>query len=184
MPKQRTPKRNYSAVPAASSATNKRAVEHARRAKQQKIAIVIIALLSIVFAASYVPAGETVHTFTEVSDYNPIRESGCTNSGDGCHGVETSYQNFQDYHPDTECTTCHEYQGVGCIPCHGPQQHECTACHDGSMEGASDCVRLSDPYPNGHYRETTHTAMGTEVDRTMRIAVRPACKNRTNHYTR
>ncbi|MDA3937165.1 MAG: hypothetical protein PF636_10010 [Actinomycetota bacterium] len=170
MMKRAVPKRAYSAVPAASSVKSDRALKRTLRAKRQKIAIFLIILGGLVFATAYVPAGGKVHTFTEISDYNPARDSGCTNSGEGCHGTETSYQNFHDYHPDTECGTCHEYTGVGCIPCHGPQQHECAACHDGSMVGASDCVRLTDPFPNGHYRETTHTAMGTVMDREVRIA--------------
>jgi hypothetical protein len=149
-----------------------RALKRTLRAKRQKIAIFLIILGGLVFATAYVPAGGKVHTFTEISDYNPARDSGCTNSGEGCHGTETSYQNFHDYHPDTECGTCHEYTGVGCIPCHGPQQHECAACHDGSMVGASDCVRLTDPFPNGHYRETTHTAMGTVMESGLRQTVR------------
>ena len=32
------------------------------------------------------------------------------------------------------------------------------------MEAAADRVRIYDPYPHGHYRETTHTAMGTAMD--------------------
>jgi len=36
------------------------------------------------------------------------------------------------------------------------------------MKKAPDVVRLTDNYPNGHYRETTHTAMGDEYDAPVR----------------
>ena len=64
--------------------------------------------------------------------------AGCTNSGKGCHGSETVVHDFNAYHPNAKCTTCHDYQGVGCIPCHKPPQHECELCHDGTMKVAAD----------------------------------------------
>ena len=135
---------------------------------RNRIAIAFIIIGGIAFAAGWNPPTNTVHSFSEASDYNARRESGCTNSGDGCHGFDEKRRDFNDYHPETACRTCHEYTGVGCIPCHGPSQRECTGCHDGTMPGASDCVRLSDPYPSGHYRESLHTAMGTDMGQIMR----------------
>ncbi len=123
----------------------------------------LVALGAVMFAVGWNPPTNSVHAFSEASDYKGERESGCTNSGKGCHGAEASYSDFNVYHPDTECTTCHDYQGVGCIPCHMPPEKECQLCHDGTMEQAPDVVRLSDSYPKGHYRETTHTAMGTPM---------------------
>lgn len=145
--------------------TSAEAEAKAARAKRTKIAIaVLLGVAAIVLSAAVNPPTGSNHFFTKQSDYREKRESGCTNSGKGCHGSETAYRDFNDYHPDAKCTTCHEYQGAGCIPCHSPSKnHECPTCHDGSMENAPDTVRLSDPYPRGHYRETTHTAMGTDM---------------------
>jgi len=140
------------------------------RARKKPLVVVALLAAGLVFAAGWNPPTTTVHQFTEASDYSARRESGCTNSGDGCHGDDARLNDFNRYHPDTECKTCHEYTGVGCIPCHGPQQHECTGCHDGSMEGASDCMRLGDPYPKGHYRASLHTATGTDMDQIVRAA--------------
>ncbi len=120
-------------------------------------------VLAVTVAMAWNPPTQTVHGFTTASDYNATKESGCTNSGEGCHGAETEYTDFNAYHPDTDCTSCHEYEGVGCIPCHSPREHECALCHDGSMKNAPDRVRITDPYPHGHYRETTHTATATDM---------------------
>jgi len=145
--------------------------DKARRSRRAKIAVgVLFTIAAVAFAAGWNPPTKTTHQFTEASDYNQTRESGCTNSGKGCHGAETSYKDFNVYHPNAECTTCHEYQGVGCIPCHMPPEVECQLCHDGSFEPAPDRVRLSDPYPKGHYRESTHTAMGTDFSQQVRGA--------------
>lgn len=128
------------------------------------------AVAAVVFSMVWNPPTATVHSFTEASDYNSKRESGCTDSGAGCHGDEQEYRDFNAYHPEAKCTTCHEYQGVGCIPCHSPREHECVLCHDGSMKQAPDRVRITDPYPRGHYRETTHTATATDMKREVRAA--------------
>jgi hypothetical protein len=132
---------------------------------------VALVLGALAFAAGWNPPSDTgVHKFTEASDYSAKRETGCTNSGEGCHGEDERRIDFNRYHPETECKTCHEYTGVGCIPCHGPRQHECTGCHDGSMDGVSDTVRLTDPWPKGHYRESLHAAMGTDMKQVVRAA--------------
>lgn len=125
----------------------------------------------LAFAMGWNPPTDTgVHEFTEASDYSPRRETGCTNSGEGCHGDDDRRVDFNAYHPEVECKTCHEYTGVGCIPCHGPQQHECTGCHDGSMEGATNTARLTRNYPKGHYRPSLHEALGTDFDQVVRTA--------------
>ena len=101
--------------------------------RAKKIIIAVIALAALVFSAAWNPPVGKVHSFTTASDYSEKKESGCVNSGEGCHGSETLYRDFNAYHPDATCTTCHDYQGVGCIPCHSPNKnHECAACHDGT----------------------------------------------------
>ncbi|MRS12279.1 MAG: hypothetical protein EG823_04305 [Actinobacteria bacterium] len=151
------------------------------KARRTPLLIAAFIVAGLGFAAGWNPPTTTVHSFSEASDYSARRESGCTNSGDGCHGSDERYQDFNRYHPDTECNICHEYTGVGCIPCHGPSQRECTGCHDGSMEGASDCVRLIDPYPKGHYRGSLHEAIGTDMKQVMLAApggeAKAACKD-------
>ncbi len=124
----------------------------------------------VIFMGVWNPPTKSVHSFTKASDYNAVKESGCTNSGGGCHGSETAYTDFNKYHPNAKCTTCHDYQGVGCIPCHAPSEHECALCHDGSMDKAADAVRLSDSYPKGHYRQTKHGATGTDMTQPVTIA--------------
>ncbi|NTU70676.1 MAG: cytochrome c3 family protein [Coriobacteriia bacterium] len=143
----------------------------AERARKARPWIILVAVIAVVaFAWGWNPPTTNVHKFSKASDYKPDRESGCTNSGKGCHGAEKTYRDFNVYHPNAKCTTCHDYQGVGCIPCHMPPEKECQLCHDGSMERAADVVKLTDPYPRGHYRETTHTAMGTPMDEPVRAS--------------
>lgn len=147
------------------------ALEKARKLRNKRFGLfAVAAVAAVAFSALWNPPTGRVHDFTKASDYKIESESGCTNSGEGCHGSETKYTDFNDYHPEADCTTCHDYEGVGCIPCHKPREHECQVCHDGSLEAAPDRVKLTDPYPRGHYRETTHTAMGTEMDQVMRGA--------------
>jgi len=148
---------------------DRKAQEDAARKKNIKIGLWSLGAIALVtFSMIWNPPTGRVHSFTSASDYKASSDSGCTNSGDGCHGEETAYKDFNEYHPNATCTTCHEYQGVGCIPCHSPNGHECQSCHDGTMDIAADRNRITDPYPKGHYRETTHTAMGTD----MTLAVR------------
>lgn len=140
-----------------------------RRVSGGVIALVVF-VAATAFAAGWNPPTTRVHTFTRASDYNAEKESGCTNSGEGCHGKEVEYRDFNAYHEDAECGTCHEYTGVGCIPCHAPSQHECALCHDGTMKGASDVVGLTDDAPNGHFSEETHTATSERMGLEMRAA--------------
>lgn len=135
--------------------------EQQKRRRTQLALLIVVLIVGVAFGAGWNPPTKTVHKFSRASDYKEATESGCTNSGAGCHGSETSYANFNAYHPNAECLDCHDYQGVACIPCHMPRDVECQLCHDGSMKRAADVVRIGDPFPKGHYRETTHTAMGT-----------------------
>jgi hypothetical protein len=142
------------------------------QAKRRKIAIALFVLVAgLAFAMGYNPPTAGIHYFSKASDYKPAKESGCVNSGKGCHGSERSYQEFNDYHPDMRCTVCHRFTGIGCIPCHKPTQHECASCHDGTTPGAPDRTPITAPYPKGHYRETSHTAMGTDMAQEVRTAV-------------
>lgn len=141
------------------------------KAKRLRTGLFSVGAIALVaFSMVWNPPTGRVHSFTQASDYNPVKESGCTNSGEGCHGEETEYRDFNAYHPNSDCTSCHDYQGVGCIPCHSPDGHECQTCHDGTMEAAGDRLKLSDPWPRGHYRETTHTVTGTDLTEIMRAA--------------
>jgi hypothetical protein len=140
----------------------------AARLKQQqnsrkRAAIITLCVAAaVVFGAVWNPPTGSVHSFSAASDYKASTESGCTNSGKGCHGSDPSRTDFNIYHKGAKCTDCHDFQGVACIPCHTPSGNECQLCHDGSVKGAPDTIRLTDPYPRGHYRETSHTAMGTD----------------------
>lgn len=141
------------------------------RTKNLKVGLWSVGAIALVaFSMAWNPPTRGIHSFTEASDYVTSKDSGCTNSGEGCHGAESSYTDFNDYHPETECTSCHEFQGVGCIPCHSPSGHECQSCHDGTMPGAGDQTRITDAYPKGHYRETTHTATATDMKAVVRAA--------------
>lgn len=135
------------------------------RRRRGRIGLFVIALIAATALSMIInPPVSDHHSFTNASDYNSEKETGCTNSGKGCHGSESSYRDFNAYHPNSRCTTCHDYQGAGCIPCHTPgPNRECQLCHDGSMKRAADVVRITDPFPRGHYRETSHTALGTDL---------------------
>ncbi len=98
------------------------------------------------------------HTFSSASDYNNTTVAGCTNSGSGCHGVETTYGSFATYHPNTGCAggACHASPSK---PTYAGNR-ECVSCHDGNFTNAPDVVAIAAASPNGHYNETTHTASG------------------------
>lgn len=138
----------------------------AKRSRNNKRAIVFLVFIAlVVIGANWNPPVGSIHYFTTLSDYHVSSDTGCTNSGKGCHGSETSYTNFNDYHPGVKCETCHDVKGAACIPCHLPNNdHECETCHDGSFERAPRTVRLTSDYPRGHYRATKHTATGTQFD--------------------
>ncbi len=167
---QRTNDRNPN--PASSSfasLTDPRARAQEQRARSLRIGLYSVGAIAVLaFSMGWNPPSGRVHSFTQASDHSATKDAGCTNSGEGCHGDESSYADFNAYHPDSDCTTCHDHQGVGCLPCHSPKGRECQTCHDGTMEKAGDRVRITDPYPKGHYRETTHTATGTDMRAAMR----------------
>jgi hypothetical protein len=94
------------------------------------------------------------------SDYNNGTVAGCLDAGAGCHGAESS-ANIADYHKDK----------VGCLSgaCHTSstkllnthlQPFTCADCHDGTYNLAANVNALAAASPNGHYSETTHTAVG------------------------
>ncbi|MDZ4170262.1 MAG: hypothetical protein U1E26_11510 [Coriobacteriia bacterium] len=156
-----------------ASLTDPKVRAAAARAKNLRVGLYSVgAVAFLAMTMAWNPPSDTAHSFTTASDYKASRDSGCTNSGEGCHGDETEYTDFNAYHPDTECGTCHEHEGVGCIPCHSSKGHECQSCHDGTDEKAGDQERITDPYPRGHYRETTHTAIGTDFSVVMRATKR------------
>jgi len=101
------------------------------------------------------------HVFSAASDYASATVEGCTNSGAGCHGAESTYSDFTAYHAANGCLAgpCHTspskagYEG----------DKQCVSCHDGNYVGAPDVVALTGAAPNGHYDETTHTASWLDV---------------------
>ncbi len=110
------------------------------------------------------------HGFTTTSNYVAASETGCSNSTSGCHGTESSYADFgaAQYHP-TGATTC---AGGSAGTCHtspsktGWTLHECQDCHKttGGYTGAAARASLTaSPSAGGHYSETTHTAIGTNM---------------------
>ena len=97
------------------------------------------------------------------SAYNSTTNTGCANSGAGCHAPNSS--DIVAYHPDgaLSCLTsgCHTSASK---PTHS-QPFVCGDCHDGTFVGAVDTTELAEASPGGHYGEATHTAvaMGTAV---------------------
>ncbi|MBI5231135.1 MAG: hypothetical protein HY876_03105, partial [Coriobacteriales bacterium] len=96
----------------------------------------------------------SAHTFSAASDYDRVAEAGCTNSGAGCHGSETTYSSFASYHPNSGCTSgaCHTSPSKATYA----GDHSCVSCHDSNFVGATDVVGLSDT----HYPEPSHSAVG------------------------
>ena len=61
----------------------------ALRARKMKRGLIFLGLIAgLAFAMGWNPPTGSVHSFTEASDYDAEKESGCTNSGKGCHGSE------------------------------------------------------------------------------------------------
>ena len=103
--------------------------------------------------------GAKDHGYTAASDYNATTDTGCSNSGAGCHGTDATRADMAvPYHPTSGCVggPCHQSASkpayVG--------NNDCVTCHDNNYLGAPDRVALTSAYPNGHYSETTHTAGG------------------------
>lgn len=95
------------------------------------------------------------HSYTAASDYGLVAETGCTNSGDGCHGSDLS-RDIRTYHASSGCQdgACHDQDQDEAIT----PPDECAACHSGNYRNAPDVVALTDPAPAGHYGVATHTA--------------------------
>ncbi len=107
-------------------------------------------------------AGVQPHTHeldTIQSEYNNVTVTGCVNSGDGCHGFSSS-TDYVSYHPNSGCTEgkCHAASNHNLSAFDNP--NACQDCHGGQVlyQGAPDTIELTEPYPIGHYSETTHTA--------------------------
>ncbi len=169
---QRPSGRNTDPAPSSfASLTDPKVRAQEQRARSLRTGLYAVGAIAVLaFSMAWNPPSGRVHSFTEASDYRASKDAGCTNSGEGCHGAESSYADFNAYHPNADCMTCHDHEGVGCIPCHSPKGRECQSCHDGTMEKAGDQVRITDLYPKGHYRETTHTATGTDMRAVVRTA--------------
>lgn len=96
------------------------------------------------------------HAFSSASDYSNATITGCTNSGAGCHGSETTHSNFTDYHPTTGCLggACHTSPSKATYMGNG----DCATCHAGTFTNAPNVDALTSATPNGHYGDATHTA--------------------------
>ncbi|TLM99234.1 MAG: hypothetical protein FDZ75_00550, partial [Actinobacteria bacterium] len=71
------------------------AEEKAARAKRMKIGLFSVgAIALLVGSAIFNPPITNQHAFTNASDYKAANESGCTNSGEGCHGKDASRTDF------------------------------------------------------------------------------------------
>lgn len=92
------------------------------------------------------------------SNYNDATEAGCTNSGAGCHGVDTEADYGTPYHPDTGCATgaCHASATYPSTNFATPPV--CQDCHNGTYVNAPDVSVLAQSGAGGHYNETTHSA--------------------------
>jgi len=109
--------------------------------------------------------GSHNHSYTATSDYNAATGTGCANSGAGCHGTDaTRVDMVTPYHSSSGClgSACHTSSSKAAYG----GSNECVSCHDGNYTGAPDRVGLSSAYPNGHFNEATHTAVGmdTKID--------------------
>ena len=95
------------------------------------------------------------HSYTAASNYNATTEVGCTNSGTGCHGSDTTYADVRARYNHIGCTggACHTSASKPSVGA----PLECAKCHAGNFVGAPNRL-LSGSFPNGHYNETTHTA--------------------------
>ena len=103
--------------------------------------------------------GSHNHGYTSASDYNAGTGTGCSNSGQGCHGTDATRTDMvSPYHAGSGCmgSACHTSASK---PGYGGS-NECVSCHNSNYTGAPDRVALTGTYPNGHYNETTHTATG------------------------
>ncbi len=96
----------------------------------------------------------TAHGFSAASDYDNGTVTGCTNSGAGCHGTETTYSNFVDYHPASGCTTgpCHTSADKAAFTATYDGDATCADCHDANYAGAPDASGADDRLAAGPLR--------------------------------
>jgi len=107
--------------------------------------------------------GSHSHSYSAASDYSAGTGTGCANSGAGCHGTDaTRVDMVTPYHSNSGCMSgaCHTSSSKAAYG----GSNECVSCHDGNYNGAPDRFGLSADFPNGHYNETTHTAIGMDVE--------------------
>lgn len=96
------------------------------------------------------------HSYSAASDYSESTQTGCSNSGVGCHGSDTGYADIRASYGHDGCTSgpCHTSTSKSNVTA----KLECLKCHSGGYAGAPNRASLGGAYPNGHYSETTHTA--------------------------
>ncbi len=106
------------------------------------------------------------HNYSTASNYTDGSgqglESGCSNSGAGCHGTDATYADaIATYHPQgsIDCMTsaCHTSPSMTAGWKSANDDSDCANCHNGSFVNAVDAINLYDLNPAGHYGETTHT---------------------------
>ncbi|MHB9004866.1 MAG: cytochrome c3 family protein, partial [Coriobacteriia bacterium] len=109
---------------------------------------------------------------------------GCYSTGAGCHVSTDADYASTAYHPDNGCTNglCHDLVPGGDVnpsKATHPNPNSCQGCHDSTYTNAPDTVPITDPYPSGHYNETTHTASGlaTVVRGTTNGTAGAACRD-------
>ncbi len=110
------------------------------------------------------------HTYTATSNYAQVTsetvgsESGCSSSGDGCHGTVNTGNAVSDFHPqgNIDCLTSACHTSTTMVPAwkSGGSGAECSRCHAANFVGAPDATPLYQAASAGHYGETTHTATG------------------------
>lgn len=121
------------------------------------------------------------HALNRVSsDASITAVTGCTNSGLGCHGSDTTTTpNYQ--------TPYHNASGCATGPCHTSASKSlktppisCQGCHDGTYLNASHVDNLTTQTAGGgHYAEATHTAgsMNATVTGFAGGTITAACSN-------
>lgn len=119
------------------------------------------------------------HAFSSASDYDNGTQSGCTNSGAGCHDFEASYSDFTVYHPETGCGTgaCHTSSDFATFKATYNGDATCEDCHNDNFAGALDVVNVNAARPDGHYTEAVHQAAGMDTVMTAGGTASATCSN-------
>ena len=110
-------------------------------------------------------AHASAHNVTAASDYaesaeSVSSESGCTNSGAGCHGSQAMpADGATTFHPTSGCLggACHTSPSMTQSFKDSGAGTECARCHNGTFSGAADTTGLAQATPAGHFGDTTHT---------------------------